>query len=158
MNYVFGFLWASNHYLQNSPLHLYLSETCACKINQDSYPTALNHVFIRLLWSWMSHTARQSLQGGRASRHDIGWEFCSGLLSLLSPAVGIGYFMCCCLLDRAANLLQDFNMAKWSLFLVFSNTVWPHEEITAHGHRFTWFLFCMTSKCLRALYIKTSWA
>lgn len=87
MNYIFGFLYASNHYLQNSPLHLYMSETCACKINQDSYHTALNHVFIRLLRSWMSHTARQSLQGGRAAHHDIGWMpslFRAALTSLCS--------------------------------------------------------------------------
>lgn len=58
-----------------------MSETCACKINQDSYHTALNHVFIRLLRSWMSHTARQSLQGGRAAHHDIGLMPCSELLS-----------------------------------------------------------------------------
>lgn len=98
-------------------LFICTSETCACKINQDSYHTALNHVFIGLLWSWVSRTARQSLQGGRAALHGIGCTPCSELLSLLlPPAVGIGCFRCCCLLDTAANLLKGFQYGKMISF------------------------------------------
>lgn len=115
-----------------------MSETCACKINHDSYHTALNHIFIRLLQSWMSHSARRSLRGGRAAPHDIGWTPSLELFSLLlSPVSSIGYFRCCSLLDRAANLLNEFCFGKTLSLIVFLHIVWCHKEITAHRH---WFL------------------
>lgn len=119
-----------------------MSKTYACKINHDPYHTALNHIFIRLLQSWVSHTARWSLQGGGAVLHDIGWMPCSELFSLwLSPVVGIGHFRCCSLLDRTANLLNEFQFGKILSLVVFLHILLPHKEITAHRHCFLEFSF-----------------
>lgn len=119
-----------------------MSETRAWKINHDSYHTALHHIFIRLLWSWMTHSVGRSLQSGRAATHDIDWTPCLELFSLLlSPVVGIGYFRCCSLLDRVANLLNEFQFGKTLSLVVCLHIVWPHKAITAHRHWYLGFSF-----------------
>lgn len=118
-----------------------MSETCACKINHDSYHTPLNHIFIRLLQSCMSYSARQSLQGGRAAPHDIGWTPRLELISLmLSPVVGTVCFRCWSL-ERVVNWLNKFQFGKTLFLVVFLHIVWLHKEKTAHRHWFIDFSF-----------------
>lgn len=141
MNYVFGFLEASNDYLCSSLLHLYMSEIYACKINHDSYHIALNHIFIRLLQSWMSHSARQSLQDGRVTPHDIGQMPCLDLFSLLlSLLVDIRSFRCS-FLGALLNPVNKFQFTKTFSLVFFSWMVLPHMEKIAHKNLFLDFSF-----------------